>query len=283
MKIEVDFTNLLDYNLEKWLENVKDSFSKRMIRKFISLTKKDNINKSNKTKYKEYAKRLYNCNKKNGKKYRCHLPFCHRCRYIDNHYIILPKVLCFKDKMKNPYFLTLTTGNFEDFSKGLTHVKNSSKRFHLEYILKNNNILGAIRFLEIPYDSSKYAFNPHMHLILELKNPPNSIEEYTKEISDIWHKITGNSMIVNLEEIYDDKLIRYLLDYIKSIYKQLHNIEKISINKFEKVILSLKHLRFINYFGIFHKGNKNHIVYSDEEFNNKKKEIENELQKRLKN
>lgn len=69
-------------------------------------------------------------------------------------------------------------------------------------------VTGGVGFLECKVSAGTGAWHPHLHLITEGRFIPQ------KELSDLWHTITGDSMIVHIQFVKShNQLLRYITTY----------------------------------------------------------------------
>lgn len=76
-----------------------------------------------------------------------------------------------------------------------------------------NRVKGGCAFIEIKYNAANDAWNVHLHAIVHGRYIPN------RDLSREWHKITGDSFIVDVRSIDDEQRIgRYVVKYVSKSF-----------------------------------------------------------------
>ncbi len=134
--------------------------------------------------------------------FRCHLPFCPDCWETKSHRELsrnLPKFLqALKD---DPSLivafntLTLRSDNERSLRDGCREVKTDFRKLRKRDVWEN--CVGGFGRIENTF-SKRFGFHPHLHSILLLKD---YIPQ--KLLSDAWHGITKDSMVVDIRQVHD--------------------------------------------------------------------------------
>jgi hypothetical protein len=180
--------------------------------------------------------------------YRCHLPFCPDCSRVKaNRELarILPKI--YQALRDDPSlivaFNTLTLRSDSNTKKrnlqaGCKEIKESFKALRRRDIWKD--CVGGVGRIENTA-SKKFGWHPHLHSILLLKN---YIPQ--KELSDAWHGITKDSMIVDIRSVHH--IASGLVETIKYPFKPS---DILKLNKSQiKEMIDLKGERLGVSFGV---------------------------------
>ncbi len=233
-------------NISDVSASVFDRYLAKQLRRSERLAERQNIKKKFETKLRklgfiEEADKLKKCcaNFKalvcgNGHSfrpivdYRCHLPFCPDCWELKSHRElsrVLPKVLqaLKDDESLLLAFATLTLKS--DVERGL---RSGCKKIKKDFRKLRNrqmfdNCVGGYGRIENTF-SRKFKWHPHLHSILLLKN---YIPQ--KELSDSWHGITKDSMVVDIRTVKD--VAAGLIECIKYPFKpaDLRKLGKLEI------------------------------------------------------
>ncbi len=182
--------------------------------------------------------------------YRCHLPFCPDCSNLKARRElarILPKLLqaLRDDKSLIVAFNTLTLRSDKqtknrDLKTGCQEIKSSFRKLRKRDIW--SDCVGGFGRIENTY-GKKFGWHPHLHSILLIKN---YIPQ--KELSENWHDITKDSMVVDIRTVHD--IASGLVECIKYPFKpsDLQKLGKAQI----KEMLDLKGERLGMSFGVLH-------------------------------
>jgi hypothetical protein len=163
--------------------------------------------------------------------YRCHLPICADCQETKSLRELarnLPKFLqLLKD---NPdlilAFMTLTLRS--DKKRGLRggckQLKASFAKLRGRKVWRN--CIGGVGRIENTFNRMN-GWHPHIHCLLLL-------EKYLvqKDLSDTWHDITGDSMVVDIRQVHDLKA--GLVECIKYPFK-LSDVRSFSREQFKEI------------------------------------------------
>jgi hypothetical protein len=170
--------------------------------------------------------------------FRCHLPICADCWQTKAHRELSNKLPKFHQALKdNPSlivaFNTLTLRSDKDTTErdlqsGCREIKTSFRKLRKRDIWEN--CVGGFGRIENTF-SKKFGWHPHLHSILLLKN---YIPQ--KSLSDAWHSITKDSMIVDIRAVKD--IASGLVECIKYPFKP-SDILKLGFSEL-KEMLNLK-------------------------------------------
>lgn len=177
--------------------------------------------------------------------YRCHLPFCPDCWETKSHRELqrtLPKILqALKDDESLILAfatLTLKSDKGRDLRGGCKKIKSDFRKLRKRQIF--DNCIGGYGRIENTA-SKKFGWHPHIHSLFLLKDyiPQNSL-------SDAWHGVTGDSMIVDIRTVRD--VAAGLVETIKYPFKptDLKSLGKAEISQ----MLGLKGERLGLSFGV---------------------------------
>jgi hypothetical protein len=180
--------------------------------------------------------------------YRCHLPFCRDCSNLKARRElarILPKFLqaLRDDKSLIVAFNTLTLRSDKqtknrDLKTGCKEIKSAFKKLRKRDIW--SDCVGGFGRIENTY-GKKFGWHPHLHSILLIKN---YIPQ--KELSENWHEITKDSMIVDIRSVSD--IAAGLVECIKYPFKP-SDLQKLGKSQI-KEMLDLKGERLGMSFGV---------------------------------
>jgi hypothetical protein len=163
--------------------------------------------------------------------HRCHLPICADCQETKSLRELarnLPKFLqLLKD---NPHLilafmtLTLRSDKKRGLRGGCKQIKRSFAKLRGRKVWKN--CIGGVGRIENTFNRMN-GWHPHIHCLLLL-------EKYLvqKDLSDTWHDITGDSMIVDIRQVYDLKA--GLVECIKYPFK-LSDVRSFSREQFKEI------------------------------------------------
>jgi hypothetical protein len=148
--------------------------------------------------------------------YRCHQPFCPDCWELKSRRELgkaLPKFLQALKDDKSLIVASFTSTIKSDKKRGLTggnrKLKADFKKLRNRKIWKN--CVGGSGRIENTF-SKKFGWHPHLHSVLLLKD---YIPQ--KQFSSEWKSVTGDSMIVYIEQVHD--LAAGLVETIKYPFK----------------------------------------------------------------
>jgi hypothetical protein len=134
--------------------------------------------------------------------FRCHLPFCPDCWETKAHRELSRNLPKFLQALKDDpsliiAFMTLTLRS--DRKRGLRDGCQGLKKDFAKLRERKvwNNCVGGFGRIENTF-SRKFGWHPHIHNLLLLKN---YIPQ--KSLSDAWHDVTGDSMIVDIRTVHD--------------------------------------------------------------------------------
>ena len=148
-------------------------------------------------------------------------PMCARRRaskLIGTYLTKFEKILKEKPHLK-PYFVTKTVKNGSDLTERFNHLKESERVLRKRKSRANTKsitsiIQGGITSFEATFNHSTGEWHPHSHAILFCTEQPDKYK-----LSSEWHKITGDSYIVDVVHIQRNKLIESLLELFKYVTK----------------------------------------------------------------
>lgn len=106
-----------------------------------------------------------------------------------------------------PYLVTLTVKNGDDLRERFQHLHGSIQRLHkMRHRGRNAELgqaskaAGAVWSYEFKRGANSGGWHPHVHAVWLCKEAPDAAE-----LSREWHKITGDSFIVDARPFHDDE------------------------------------------------------------------------------
>jgi hypothetical protein len=148
--------------------------------------------------------------------FRCHLPFCPDCWELKSNRELHRNLPKFWQALKDDpslivafNTLTLKSDKNRGLRSGCKELKADFRKLRKREIWAN--VKGGFGRIENDY-SHKFGWHPHLHCLLLLKN---YIPQ--KEISRNWHEVTGDSMVVDIRQVYD--IASGLVETIKYPFK----------------------------------------------------------------
>jgi hypothetical protein len=182
--------------------------------------------------------------------YRCHLPVCADCqetKSLRELARILPKFLqVLRDNQHLILaFMTLTlrSNKKRGLRQGCAQIKKNFSTLRGRQVWKKGNkCVAGVGRIENTFNR-KLGWHPHIHNLLLLNDYlPQA------ELSDAWHEITNDSMVVDIREVYDLKA--GLIECVKYPFK-LSDVRSFSREQF-KEMFELKGERLGISFGKFY-------------------------------
>ena len=136
----------------------------------------------------------------------CHDRFCQPCAN-DRSYRIASNVVD-RLKGKRVRFLTLTVKNVHgSLAEGIRDLADAFRRLRRTRFW-TLNVTGGVAFLEVKYNDQADRWHPHFHCLIEGKYLPQKV------LSDLWLKMTGDSHVVDIRLVKDDRSVsRYVTKY----------------------------------------------------------------------
>jgi plasmid rolling circle replication initiator protein Rep len=129
-----------------------------------------------------------------------------------------------------PYMLTLTVKNGEDLQERFNHLQKSMKKImksRRNYSTRGTGfnefckIEGAVYSYELTH--SAHGWHPHIHMIVLLKKGTkidfNQRNPKASRLSKDWHKVTGDSFIVDVRAIYGSTSVQGFIEVFKYALK----------------------------------------------------------------
>ena len=105
-------------------------------------------------------------------------------------------------------FITLTIRrSTRPLHEQLTHLTASFRKLRSSKLWKSA-VEGGVAFMEVKVSKDHQSWHPHLHIIAQARYIPQS------DLAQNWHRITGDSYIVDIRRIDDhDKVRRYVTKY----------------------------------------------------------------------
>lgn len=104
-----------------------------------------------------------------------------------------------------PWMVTFTVKNGSDLSERYSHLHNSVKRMnkyrHLDRGYEIFKVAGSVSSYEFKRGENSGLWHPHMHGVWLCTSPLD-----VKKLSDEWHKITGDSYIIEAHPLYGNRV-----------------------------------------------------------------------------
>lgn len=169
----------------------------------------------------------------------CHDRFCLPCAKERSHAIAL-NVLELAQEQKTR-FLTFTIASRADtLAENLDHLYRSFKALRRTAFWRQR-CRGGVAFLEITYNATKRRWHPHFHVLQEGLYIPG------QHLRALWHKITGDSYIVDITLVKDKTIAaKYVTKYAS---KPFNNTFLGRPHALDEAIVALKGRKLLMTFG----------------------------------
>ena len=149
-----------------------------------------------------------------------------------------------------PYLLTLTVKNGDDLEERQAHLSKCLRKL-LDHRRNFNSGVPRARWTELcKADGAVYTleltnkgkgWHPHCHMILLAASPPSQ-----SDLSAEWHKITGDSMVVDCRPILGDPVEGFM-----EVFKYAVKFSDLTLADNWHAAQILKGKRLLNSFGLF--------------------------------
>ena len=164
-------------------------------------------------------------------------------RYLDRFHSITAS-----DGDLKPFLVTLTVKDGPDLSERFNHLQRSVRTYHKRRHRNNasceaKKAAGAVWSYEIKRGRNSGLWHPHVHAVWLCHEVPN-----LSQLSDEWHRITGDSYIVDVRPIDQDDPVSGFLEVFKYAVKFSDQPEADTWHCFE----TLRGRRLIGSFGAFY-------------------------------
>ena len=169
----------------------------------------------------------------------CRLRWCPMCSKAKAAYIS-DVVTDWIHDIKSPKFLTLTLKHSDS---PLEHQVTSLYKFFKKWRERRDvrKILhGAIWFFQVVRSPKSDQWHPHLHMVVDSGWFPRDL------ISDTWLAVTGNSKIVNIKVIRDEKKVAA---YVARYCSRPCNLENLSDGDRIEIVLAMHGRRLCGSFG----------------------------------
>ena len=90
----------------------------------------------------------------------------------------------------------------DDLSSSVDHLFHSFRRMNGRYKLWKTHVIGGVRFFDCAFNYMTQRFNPHFHVIAEMKNSQNL------DLDHLWLKVTKTSYVTSQTPIAPTKADR---------------------------------------------------------------------------
>jgi hypothetical protein len=138
-------------------------------------------------------------------------------------------------------FVTLTLKSTTESLCSLVDKLYKSFRRLRSHTLWQQKVDGGAAFLEIKWNQNRQRWHPHLHLIVEGRYLPKEL------LRSAWHKVTGNSFIVDIKLIHSkEHTARYVAKYAS---KPLSSTFLNRPDRLEEAIVALRGTRLALTFG----------------------------------
>jgi hypothetical protein len=166
-------------------------------------------------------------------------------------------VLTEKNPRLKPYMLTLTVKNGRDLAERFKHLTQSTRKLMARRrdavrgkgSSELEKALGGVYSYELTY-SKAHGWHPHVHMVvlLDIDNPITFDPYKAKEsqLSKEWHKVTGDSFIVDIRPITGDPA-----DGFVEVFKYALKFSDLTPEQNLHAYLTLKGKRLTGSFGAF--------------------------------
>lgn len=163
-------------------------------------------------------------------------------RYVDRFQSIVAETPVLK-----PYLVTLTVKDGADLAERFKHLQKSLQYFHHQRHLKDRvceakKAQGAAWSYEIKRGKTSGLWHPHVHAVWLCESPPDQLA-----ISEQWHKITGDSYIVDVRPINPEDPTTGFMEVFKYAVKFSEQSPEDTFHAFQ----TLSGKRLIGSFGSF--------------------------------
>lgn len=107
--------------------------------------------------------------------------------------------------------------------------------------LWRKRVTGGVAFLEVKWFESTQRWHPHLHCLVQGRYVPR------QDLSKLWHKITGTSMVIDIRIVEDERqCTHYICKYAS---KPLDRTVIVSPPRLDEAIVALKGKRLCMTFG----------------------------------
>jgi hypothetical protein len=147
-----------------------------------------------------------------------------------------------------PYLVTTTVKDGADLKQTFNHLQKSTKKNHHKRHLKNNNAevnkaSAAVWSYEIKKGKNSGLWHPHSHAIWLCEEKPSQLK-----LSEEWHKITGDSFIVDVTPMDMSNPIKAFCEVFKYAIKFSDQSEEDTWHCYQ----TLRNKRLLGSFGDFY-------------------------------
>ncbi len=127
---------------------------------------------------------------------RCKLRWCPICRDVSRHIVTLA-VQGWLEKQRYPKMLTLTLKHSDDpLQLQVKRIYDCFRKLRQRALFKRL-VTGGVWFFQLTYNNNDQQWHPHIHCLIAGKFLPRG------EIKKLWHKITGDSTIIDIRRVRD--------------------------------------------------------------------------------
>jgi len=169
----------------------------------------------------------------------CHDRFCLPCGKDRSHFIAVNVLAELRDRPAR--FVTLTMRSTTEPLRDLVSKLNSSQAKLRRRKFWKQRVTGGVSFIEVKWVPDLQRWNVHVHMIVHGKYIP------VGPLGKIWKDITGDSMIVHVKFVPDQKrIVQYVTKYAsKPLDPSVLRIPE----RLDEAVLALKGRRLCGTFG----------------------------------
>lgn len=147
----------------------------------------------------------------------CHLRWCPLCSKARSHFIG-DSVTSWVRKHPRPKILTLTLAHSDDsLDSQITRLYSCFRELRR---LKSwsRSVRGGIWFFQVKISKESQQWHPHIHIMLDSEYIPHAY------LKTLWHRITGDSEIVDIRTIYSPRTAAQYVARYAARPAQLHQL-----------------------------------------------------------
>ncbi len=183
--------------------------------------------------------------------YQCHSRLCAYCNNIRGE-LQAKRLAGAVAGAQYPVKVELTVRNGPDLAERLDHLMDCFGKFTRSKAFREA-FRGGAAVVEVTIDAAG-NWHPHLHMVLDGRMDQ-------RLLSELWHKITGDSYIVHITKIKEEwqaGAIRYILKYPFKVSGLLGRMDMI-----EEFLRVMKGRRLIRTFGTFYNADEEKVLDTD--------------------
>ena len=173
---------------------------------------------------------------------RCRSRLCPRCAHLRSREMIGRAAVAIR-AMNSPRLITLTLKSSDDpLADQIARLTTDFKKLRRSETWKAH-VVGGLYVIEVTYNERSQQWHPHMHVVADGKYWPQS------SLADQWHRITGDSRIVDIRHVYD---ARDAAAYVAAYVQKSSDIDRLPSDRIPEWAASVHGLRMSQTFGSLH-------------------------------